>query len=166
MAFGKAISQYSVNVSSANIKNQIQNALQKYFAAYGGADSYGRSVDPSQIYSYPSDSALKLTGGRIQQEIKGQFGDFYRLSNPNPLFPSQQLNPYWLKKTAVTELTQERVNVEVARVINALVVAYLKGANLETLSQNVSGAAQTLVSRAKNNINKDDWFKGWGLTVK
>jgi len=162
MAFGKAISQYSVNVSSANIKNQIQSALQKHFAGYGGADSYGRSTEPFQAYSYPSDSAIKVSvPGKIQEEIKGQFGDFYRLSNPG-----LSSSPYWLKKTAVTELTQELVNVEVARVIDALVVAYLKGANLETLSQNVSGAARTLVSRAKNNINKDAWFQGWGLTVK
>lgn len=160
MAFGKAVSEYSVNVSTVDITNQIQRALQTFFASYGGADSYGRSTDPSRIYSYPSDSAVNLPAGRIQQEIKGQYGDFYKL--PNPL---NEASPYWLKKTAVTELTQEKVNAEVARVINAVTLAYLKGADLEALSRNVSLAAKSLVASAKNSINKDSWFKGWGLSV-
>ena len=161
-SLGKPITDYSVTVSKSNIESQLAAVLKKFFANYGGADAYGRSSKPFTTYMYPAAIAPKvLFDNQIQGEIVGAFGEFVRIPNSR-----DASTPHWLKNSQVTQLTQAKVNTEVARVISAVVASYLKGVDLVVLSQNVPAAAKALVASAKNNINKDSWFKGWGLTVK
>ena len=161
-SLGKPISDYSITVSKSNIESQLAAVLKKFFANYGGADAYGRSSKPFSTYMHPAAIAPRLSFDKqIQGEIVGAFGEFVRI--PNSLDAS---TPYWIKNYQVTQLTQAKVNTEVARVISAVVASYLKSVDLVVLSQNVPAAATALVTSAKNNINEDAWFKGWGLTVK
>ncbi len=169
-SLGKLPSAYNISVSTSDLEKKILAALQKEFVNYGGYDGYGRVIGPFKTYAFPSEAATSGTvpyPAVVRAEIKGKYGDFFRL--PQPGVPSQ---PYWVKTGQVSELTQGTVNNQVAAIVTKVVNDFLGGSgglqNPNALAEMVTSpktVASRLVPDVKKAINGNAWFKSWGLKV-